>query len=73
MIQEVFKQEREVNITYHKIYILNIYANSLNSRVRILCTQKKSNILSIKYIHDNKLQVFFSKVEVATYQEFRSS
>lgn len=52
MIHQFFEQEGEtVNMTYNKIYILNIYANSLNSGIRILCTQQEqkpqNNILNI--------------------------
>lgn len=52
MIHQFFEQEGEtVNMTYNKIYILNIYANSLNSGIGILCTQQEqkpqNNILNI--------------------------
>lgn len=62
MIHQFFKQEVEiVNMTYNEIYILNIYANPLNSGIRILCTQQEqtpqNNILNI-FMTIN-LKVFF--------------
>lgn len=73
MIHQFFKKETEtVNVTYHKIYILNIHANSLNAGIGILCTwqkQKKPPKPRIKYIYGN---IYF-QAQVTTYQEFRSS
>lgn len=37
----VLQEAETVNVTYLKIYILSIYANSLNSGIRILYTQQK--------------------------------
>lgn len=69
MIHQFFKQEMEtVNITYHKIYILNLYANSSYSGIRILCTQQEqkpqSNILNIFMTINLK---FSSEVQVTNY------
>lgn len=44
MTHQFFRKEIEiVNITYHKIYILNIHANSQNSGTVILRTQHKQD------------------------------
>lgn len=72
MTHQFFRKEIEiVNITYHKIYILNIHANSQNSGTVILRTQHKQDTPKphIIYIYDN---IHF-RVQVTTYQEFRSS
>lgn len=65
------KGNRKVNITYHKIYILNIHANSLNSGIGILCTQQKQKNPKpcIQYIYDN----LYFQAQVTTHQEFRGS
>lgn len=65
MIRQFFNQEVEtVNVTYHKIYILNTYLNSLNSGTRILCTQQKQKPPKqyTKYIHDRSLLTKSSEV-----------
>ena len=60
----VLQETETVNVTYLKIYILNIYANSLNSGIRILCTQQKPKhpVQYIKCIHDRSLLTKSSEV-----------
>lgn len=53
-----------VNSTNHIIYILNIYANSLSSGIKILCTQQKQKTPKqyIKDMHDRSLLTKSSEV-----------